>query len=323
VKDLAKVVLALLACLSLVGFAACGDDDEESSGGGAAVENADSLTGSIAIDGSSTVQPFAEAAAELFNEEAPEVQITVGGAGTGDGMEKFCRGEIPIADASRPIEAEEKQACKEENITPVEVRVANDGVAVVTSPSLEIDCLTTDQLKDLLGPDATATNYSDVDPKLPDAEVSLYTPGEESGTFDFFTEAVLETDAEQRRENVQTSADDNVLVRGVTGEDNALGYFGFSFAEENKSDLNIVKVDGGEGCVEPTLEAIQNEEYKPLARPLFMYATTDTIKKPEVKAFLDFTVENQQRIAEASGIVPLTTEQQDETRQKLTQAEGG
>jgi phosphate transport system substrate-binding protein len=321
VKDLAKVALALLACLALAGLAACGDDDDENGGG--AVENAESLKGNIAIDGSSTVQPFAEAAAELFNESAPEVQITVGGAGTGDGFEKFCRGEIPVADASRPIEAEERQACEEENIEPVQVRVANDGIAVVTNKNLQIDCLTTQQLQELLGPDATASKYSDVDPELPDEDVSLYTPGEESGTFDFFTEAVLETDAEQRREQVQTSADDNVLVRGVTGEDNALGYFGFSFAEENKADLNVIQVDGGDGCVEPTLEAIQQEEYKPLSRPLFMYATAESIKQPEVKAFIDFTVENQQRIAEASGIVPLTAEQQDETRRKLGQATGG
>ncbi|MDQ3355460.1 MAG: PstS family phosphate ABC transporter substrate-binding protein [Actinomycetota bacterium] len=299
--------LGLLGTLALVG-AACGG--QQGGGGGG-------LSGTIQVDGSSTVQPFAQAAAELFQEENPNVRITVGGAGTGDGFERFCKGETEISDASRPIEAEEEEACKKENIEPEQVPVANDGLAIVTNKETMIDCLTVDQVKDLFGPDAKAKSFKEVDPKLPATPAKFFTPGEESGTFDFFTEELLETDAEQRTEGVQTSADDNQLVTGISGTPGGIGYFGYSFFTENQDKLNAVAVDGGEGCVRPSPETVQNGSYKPLGRQIFMYPSKKALQRPEVKEFMNFTVENAPRIAEAAKIIPLTGEQISESQKAL------
>ncbi len=305
--------LGLVGPLALVG-AACG-------GGGGGGGGGD-LSGTIQVDGSSTVQPFAQAAAELFQEENPGVRITVGGAGTGDGFERFCRGETEISDASRAIEAEEQEACEKENIESEQVPVANDGIAVVTNKQLQLDCLTVDELKDLLGPDADARSYRDVNPKFPDQQASFFTPGEESGTFDFFTEEALETDAEQRTEGVQTSADDNQLVTGVSGTPGGIGYFGFSFFEQNRDKLNAVAIDGGDGCVAPSTETIQNGSYTPLGRQVFMYPSKKAMQRPEVAEFMRFTAENAPRIAEAAQMVPLTSEQASEA-QKAVQTLSG
>jgi phosphate transport system substrate-binding protein len=292
-------------CLLALGVAACGDDDDSNGGAGGGAD----LAGNIRIDGSSTVQPFAEAAAELFEEENPNVKTTVGGAGTGDGFEKFCRGETQIADASRPIEDDEKKLCRSGNVTPTEVQVANDGITVVTNKDFPVDCLTTAQLKEVFAPKATVTNLNDVDSELPDRRLALFTPGTESGTYDFFTEQINGEEGVQRTKGIQTSADDNVLVTGVSGEDGGLGYFGFSFYDANKDELNAVKVDGGGGCIEPTAKTIQDGTYKPLARPLFMYPSKEALAKPEVKAFMDFVVDNHERIAKAAKIVPMSAGQ--------------
>ncbi len=316
---------ALLAAGALAfGAAACGDDEEEpaAGGGGAAQEqpaeesaNQD-LSGTVRIDGSSTVQPLAEAAAELFQEEAPGVNITVGGAGTGDGFERFCRGEVVIANASRAIEADEYEACQAKKIEPVEVQVGIDGLSVVANQNLKLpnNCITTDQLKKLLAPNAKVANYSELGGGFPDQEVAFFTPGTESGTYDYFTEEVLETDAEQRTENVQTSADDNQIVTGISGTEGALGYVGYAFAEENKDKLQVLQVDGGDGCVEPSVETIASGEYKPLSRPLFMYPSAETVKQPEVKAYLTFVNDNAKVVAEESGYIPLTDELKTEAR---------
>jgi len=308
------LTIAICSLLAL-GVAACGEDEKGGGGGGGDIQ------GTIAIDGSSTVQPFAQAALELFQEENPDVRITVGGAGTGDGFEKFCRGELDIADASREIEDEEKAACKKSNLAYSQVQVANDGIAIVSNKSLPIKCLKTAQLKKLYAPKSTVKNYSDLGSGIPNKPVSLFSPGSESGTFDFFTETVLETDAEQREANVQTSPDDNVLVTGVSGEENALGYFGFSFYEQNMDKLNLVSVDDGGGCVAPSSKSIQDGSYKPLSRPLFMYPSTKAIAKPQVKAFMDFVIKNQDQIAKAAKIVPMTPEQAGAAKQDLTKAE--
>jgi len=299
--------LALAAAgVMALGVTACGDDDESEGGGGG---GGGDLSGNIRIDGSSTVQPFAEAAAELFNEENPGVKVTVGGSGTGDGFEKFCRGETQISDASRPIEEDETKLCAQGNIKPVEVQVANDGITVVTNKSLKVDCITTGQLKKVFGKGAKATNLSQAGGNLPDQELALFTPGTESGTFDFFTEQINGEEGVQRTEGIQTSADDNVLVTGVSGEDGGFGYFGFSFYDQNKDKLNAVAVDGGSGCETPSLETIQSGDYKPLARPIFMYPSEASLKKPEVKAFLDYVAENYAEIAEVAKIVPMNEEQ--------------
>jgi phosphate transport system substrate-binding protein len=317
------LVLAMMASLAFV-VAACGDDDEEGNGGAASSgESSENLSGAIRIDGSSTVFPFAQAAAELFNEENPDVQITVGQSGTGGGFEKFCAGETEISDASRPIDEEEEvPLCEENGVEFGEVQVANDGIAVATNKSLTIECMTVDQLKALWEPKSKVASYSDIDPSFPDTPVKLFGPGTDSGTFDFFTDQINGEEGASR-EDYEASEDDNQLVTGVAGTDGGLGYFGLSYYEANTDKLNEVQVDGGSGCVAPTSETVQDGSYTPLARPLFMYPSKEAMSKPEVKAFMDFIVANQQAIAEAAQIVPLTEEQATEAQAALTELEGG
>jgi phosphate transport system substrate-binding protein len=308
------------AGLLAIGVAACGGDDDESEASGG-----ESLSGTIAIDGSSTVQPFAQAAAELFTEENSDVEITVGAAGTGGGFEKFCAGETDISDASRPIDPkEEVPLCEKEGITYEEIQVANDGIAVVTNPGLEISCLTTDQLKQLWADD-TVSNYSDLGEDadtgepLPDAEVSLYGPGTDSGTFDYFTDEINGEEGVSRKD-YQPSEDDNVLVEGVAGDEGALGYFGFSYYEQNQDTLNLVAVDSGDGCVAPSSETIQSGEYSPLGRPIFMYPSLEALQRPEVEGFMQYVVDNYQSIAEAALIVPMSEEQGTEAQSAFESA---
>jgi len=314
-RTLMRKWLAIAACSALaLGATACGDDNEGGGGGGGGGD----LSGNIKIDGSSTVQPFAQAAAELFMAENSGVKITVGGAGTGDGFERFCRGETQISDASRPIEEDETALCEKEGIEPTEVQVASDGITVFTNKALALDCLTAEQLKEVFAPKSKVANLTEVDPKLPDAELALFSPGAESGTYDFFTEQINGEEGVQRTEGVQTSADDNVIVTGVSGEDGGLGYAGFSFYEQNQDKLNAVSVDGGEGCIEPTADTIRSGEYKPLARPIFMYPSAKALEQPEVKAFMEFAIENHEKISEAANIVPMSDEQATESMGKVS-----
>jgi phosphate transport system substrate-binding protein len=311
--------LALVASLAFV-VAACGDDEEE--GGGAAPSSEESsseeLSGTIRIDGSSTVFPFAEAAGELFNEENPDVQITVGQSGTGGGFEKFCAGETDISNASRPIkDDEEVPLCEESSVTYKEVQVANDGIAVVTNKDLTIDCMTVDQLKQIWKPKSKVSNLKDVDSSLPDAELALFGPGTDSGTFDFFTD-VINGEEGASREDYEASEDDNQLVTGVAGSEGGLGYFGFSYYEQNQDKLNVVGVgESADSCIKPSAEAIQDGSYTPLSRPLFMYPSDAALEKPHIKAFMDFVLENQQAIAEAAKFVSLTEEQASEATTAL------
>jgi phosphate transport system substrate-binding protein len=309
-KKWLPVAIASIALAS--GVAACGSDDssDSSTSGG---DTASGLSGKITIDGSSTVQPFAEAAAELFNADNPDVDITVGAAGTSGGFEKFCAGETDISDASRPIEPEEVDACKQGGVAYGDFQVADDGISVVTNPALEISCLTTDQLAQLWTDDSVS-NYSELgndadtgDP-LPDADVSLYGPGTDSGTFDFFT-AEINGEEDLSRKDYQPSEDDNVLVQGVSGDQDGLGYFGFSYYEQNQDALNLVSVDGGKGCVAPSAETIQSGDYTPLSRPLFMYPATDAVQRPEVAAFIQFVGDNYDQIATSALIVPMDSQQ--------------
>jgi phosphate transport system substrate-binding protein len=324
-----KLFAALGASAVLAfGVAACGDDDDSDSGSGDS-EAASAPSGDIAIDGSSTVQPFAEAAAELFNEENPDVNITVGAAGTGGGFEKFCAGETDISDASRPIDPkEEVPLCEKDGIEYTEIQVANDGIAVVTNPGLEISCLTTDQLAELWTDDKI-TNYSelgddaDTGEPLPDVDVSLYGPGTDSGTFDYFTDVINGEEGVSRKE-YQPSEDDNQLVQGVAGDDAGLGYFGFSYYEQNIDSLNLVSVDSGDGCVAPSVETIQSGEYTPLSRPLFMYPdnaklTDDSLP---VGGFMQYVVDNADAIAEAALIVPMDETQASDASSALEGALG-
>ena len=308
-----KTLITIAACGALaLGATACGNDDNDDtgsqgSGGG-------NLSGSIKIDGSSTVAPFVEAAQEAFRAENPDVKITVGTSGTGGGFEKFCAGETDISNASRPIkDDEEVPVCEKAGVDYTEVQVANDGIAVVTNPELKVDCLTTDQLKQLWNQGSKVKSLSEIDPQLPDTELTLFGPGTDSGTFDFFTD-VINGEEGVSREDYQPSEDDNILVQGVSGEPGGLGYFGHSYYEQNQDKLNLVKVDGGDGCIEPTTETIQSGEYTPLSRPLFMYPSAKALKRPEVKAFMDYVIANYQPIAEAAQIVPMSQDQADKAK---------
>jgi phosphate transport system substrate-binding protein len=323
---ISKKWLLAVGCSGLLalGVAACGDDDDDDTGGG----SDEAVSGSIAIDGSSTVQPFAEAAAELFAEENPDTSVDVSGSGTGGGFEKFCAGEIDISDASRPIDPkEEVPVCKKEGIEYTEVQVANDGIAIATNPALEISCLTTDQLAELWTDDKI-TNYSelgedaDTGEPLPDVDVELYGPGTDSGTFDYFTDEVNGEEG-LSRSDYQPSEDDNQLVTGVAGDDAALGYFGFSYYEQNADQLNLVSVDSGDGCVAPSVETIQAGEYAPLSRPLFMYPSAQAIAdNPAVGPFMQFVVDNHDTIAEAALIVPMDETQASEAQSAVEGAVG-
>jgi phosphate transport system substrate-binding protein len=316
------LVLAMMASLAFV-VAACGDDD---SGGGSGDEQAASgggdLSGTIRIDGSSTVFPFAEAAGELFNEENPNVRITVGESGTGGGFEKFCAGETDISDASRPIkEDEEAPVCEKAGVKYEEVQVANDGIAVVTNPSLKVDCLTTAQLKTIWEPKSKVKNLSEAGDGAPDAQLSLFGPGTDSGTFDFFTDKINGEEGASR-EDYEASEDDNQLVTGVAGTDGGLGYFGFSYYESNQDKLNLVGVgEDASSCVKPSAETIQDGSYF-LARPLFMYPSDKALQRPEVKAFMEFVVNNAADIATAAKIVPMTDEQASESQDEVASLAG-
>jgi phosphate transport system substrate-binding protein len=313
-----RKLLALAACGVLAfGAAACGNDDDDDGGGGGGGGGSQDLSGTINIDGSSTVAPFAQAAAETFQAQYPDVQITVGTSGTGGGFEKFCAGETDISDASRPIDEEEEvPLCEKNGVKYKEAQVANDGISVVTNPDLKVDCLTTKQLKQLWEQGSKVQNLSELDPSLPDTPLKLFGAGTDSGTFEFFTEEINGEEGNTRKD-YQPSEDDNVLVQGVSGESGGLGYFGFSYYEQNQDKLNLVSLDSGDGCVAPSLETISSGEYKPLSRPLFMYPSTKALQKPEVKAFMDYVLENYEQIAEASAIVPMSQAQADEAKVSL------
>lgn len=294
------IIVAIVAVLALA-VAGCGDDEKSSSAGS-------DLSGSIAIDGSSTVYPFAQAAAEGFNADSPNVKITVGESGTGGGFEKFCAGETEISDASRPIKDEEIAICKKNGIEYREMQVANDGIAVVTNPSLKVECLTTDELKKIWNKGSKVSSLADVQDGAPDTKLALFGPGTDSGTFDYFTDEINGEEGVSRSD-YQPSEDDNVLVEGVAGDDGGLGYFGFSYYEQNKDKLNLVAVDGGDGCVAPSSATVQDGSYKPLGRPIFMYVSEEALAKPHVKAFLTYAFDQHTTIAETAQMVPMSDEQ--------------
>jgi phosphate transport system substrate-binding protein len=317
------LLIALLTLALAGGVAACGSDDDSSGSGGSSSSSSDeAVKGSIAIDGSSTVYPFAQAAAELFNEENPDVKISVGQSGTGGGFEKFCAGETDVSTASRAIEDDEAKSCQGKSINYSEVQIANDGIAVVTNKDLKVDNLTVDQLKEVWNKGSKVASLSQVDSSLPSEKLSLYGPGTDSGTFDFFTDKINGEEG-VTREDYEASEDDNQLVTGVSQDAGGLGYFGFSYYEANQDKLNLVGVCESSGsCVKPSAETIQDGSYKPLSRPLFMYPSAKAIEKPEVKAFMDFVLANQEAIAKAANIVPLTGEQASAAQDALKKAEG-
>jgi phosphate transport system substrate-binding protein len=275
----------------------------------------EALTGRVRADGSSTLAPLVSLAAERFRKTNPDVQVSVGVAGTGGGFERFCRGETDLSNASRPIADEERAACANKRIAFIELHVANDGLSVVVSPENDwAECLTVDQLKQMWQPNSKVDSWRDVDGSFPDEELTLAGPGTDSGTFDYFTDVIVGEEGASRSDYT-ASEDDNVIVSAVSGEKGALGYLGLSYFEQNEERLRAVQVDGGDGCVTPSSETVQSGEYKPLSRPLFVYVNRDRLEeKLEVDAFLNFILDNQQRLARGALFVPLTEEQLSKTR---------
>jgi phosphate transport system substrate-binding protein len=290
--------------------AGCGGDGDSGSGGGA-----------ISADGSSTVGPYVTAAAESFRDESG-TDVTVGISGTGGGFERFCQGETDLSNASRPIEDDEKAICEENGVEYVELQVANDALTVVVNNANDwATCLTVDELNAIWKPGSKVSSWKDVRAEFPDQPIKLFGPGTDSGTFDYFTE-VVNGDGGASRTDYQASEDDNVIVQGVRGTDGGMAYFGFSYFEENQDTLKAVEIDGGDGCVAPSVEAAQGGDYVPLARPLFVYAKTDALEREEVEDFLRYMLDNETEIAERAQFVPLNQTQIDENLAKLDDATG-
>jgi phosphate transport system substrate-binding protein len=313
-------VLALVIVALVV--AGCGRESTDEENGGVATGD---LSGSIEVDGSSTVGPLMSTSAEQFRGLQPGVNVKVGVSGTGGGFERFCVGETDISNASRPIkDDEEVPICEENGIEYTEIHIATDALTVVVNSENDwVDCLTTDQLKTIWEPGAEGevTNWSQVDPSFPNEDLTLAGPGTDSGTFDYFTDEINGEEGASRTD-YQASEDDNVTVQAVAGEKGGLGYFGFSYYEANQETLKAVAIDGGEGCVDPSVEAAQSGEYAPLARPLFVYVKNEALQRPEVQAFVQHTVDNAQTIAEAAGFVPLNDAQLADSKASLEGAIG-
>jgi phosphate transport system substrate-binding protein len=271
----------------------------------------------ITADGSSTVGPFVTKAAEDFKAEQ-DVDVTVGISGTGGGFERFCAGETDLSNASRAIDDEEAALCEENGIEYTEFRVATDALTnVVNTGNDWATCLTVDQLKAIWEPSSRITSWKQVDPSFPDEPLRLFGPGTDSGTFDYYTDVIVGEEGASRTD-YSPSEDDNVIVQGVSGEQGGLGYFGFSYFEQNQETLKALEVDGGNGCVAPSVAAAQDGSYTPLSRPLFVYVKQSSFDDNEdIRAFVAFMLDSNQSIAEAAQFVPLSAEQIAEEQAKL------
>ena len=262
----------------------------------------------IKIDGSSTVFPITEAVAEDFQiAKKGAAKVTVGISGTGGGFKKFCRGEIDIANASRPILKKEMDACKTAGVQYVEMPVAYDALTVVVNPRNNwVKAIKVEELKKIWEPDAQGkiTRWNQVNPAWPDEAIKLYGPGADSGTFDYFTEAVVGK-AKSSRGDYTASEDDNVLVQGVASDKNALGYFGFAYYNENQKKLNALPVDGGKGGVIPSAKTVEDGSYQPLSRPIFIYINIKAAEKPKVREFVEFYMKNAPTLVREVKYFPL------------------
>lgn len=287
------------------------------------VTSSEALQGEIRIDGSSTVYPITEAIAEEFRIDQPDVKVTVGVSGTGGGFGKFGRGEIDINNASRPIKDQEAADAKANNISFIELKVAYDGlVVVVNKENTWVNEITVDELKKIWEPAAQEkiTRWNQVNPAWPDEEFSLYGPGVASGTYDYFTEAIVGKSGSSRGDYT-ASEDDNVLVQGIAGDKNGLGFFGLAYYEENKSKLKLVGVKTESGVVIPTPETVKNGTYKPLSRPVFIYVSNASMERPEVSAFVRFYLDQASALVPDVGYIPLTDQEYQAERSKLGESQ--
>jgi len=268
--------------------------------------NEPGLSGTIEIDGSSTVFPISVAAAEIFREENPKVQIPVGISGTGGGMKRFIVGETTISNASRPIKEKESSMASENGIEFTELEIAFDGLSVVVNKTNNwVECLTTEELNMIWDTGSDVNSWNQIRPSFPDVKLNLYGPGTDSGTFDYFTD-VINGEEGKTRADYTPSEDDNVLVMGVSGDKGALGYFGYAYYIENEEDLKLLSIDGGNGCISPSSSTINEGTYSPLSRPMYIYVNNSELSRPEVYEFLKFYLENGTMLAEEGGYVGLS-----------------
>ena len=278
------------------------------------------LSGSVTIDGSSTVAPLSEAAADMYRDVEAGVNVTVATSGTGGGFKAFCAGETDISDASRPIKDEEIAACEATGIEYTEIVIANDGLSVVVNPENDwVSCLTVEQLNTIWAPESegTVTNWNQVDASFPDEPLVLFGAGTDSGTFDYFTDAINGEEGAIRAD-YSPSEDDNITIQGVQGDTGAMGFFGLSYVEENPDAITALEIDGGEGCTYPTKETVQDGSYQPLGRGLFLYVNNaNYAEKAQLRSFVDFYLENSDAVAEAALYIPLTADQKSIATEEL------
>ena len=313
-----RAIVATLLFVPLSFAVACGRGKEAPQGQTAAPSV-------IAIDGSSTVFPIGEAVAEEFQRANQGARVTVGTSGTGGGFEKFCRGETDISNASRPIKATEAAKCQAAGIEFIEVPVAYDGLSVVVNPkNTWATSMTVAELKKLWQPEAQGkiTRWSQVRQGWPDREVHLFGAGTDSGTFDYFTEIIVGK-AQSSRGDYTASEDDNVLVQGVSGDENALGYFGYAYYENNKDKIKLVGIDGGKGAVLPSPQTIRDGSYAPLSRPLFIYVNKAKLQRPEIRSFVDFLLAQGGQLVREVGYVPLSDSEQQLVKDRWTAGKTG
>ena len=303
--------LVLLVSCSVVLWS-CSENNDE-----AGQEAVDELRGTVSLDGSSTVYPISEAIAEEFLSVAPRVRVTVGVSGTGGGVKKFLSREIDINDASRTIKNSEIEEAQANGIDYLEIPVAFDGLSVVVNPNNTwVDYLTVDELRMIWQPGSMVDSWDDIRPNWPQLPIRLYGPGTDSGTFDYFTESV-NGESGASRPDYTASEDDNVLVQGISGDENALGFFGYAYYIENQDNLKIVPIDEGNGPVAPTAQSINDGTYSPLSRPIFVYLNTDSLARPEVRSFVDFYIDNAAGIANEVGYIELPEEMYQASRDAL------
>lgn len=263
----------------------------------------------VKVDGSSTVLPITEAVGAKFRKEHPDLHVIAGRSGTGGGFKKFSNGEIDICGASRPITEVEKKACAENGIEYVPFEIAYDGLSVCVNPkNTWCDCLTVEQLKSIWQPESAVSKWSDLNPAWPNEEIKLYGAGTDSGTFDYFTEAIV-GEPKKSRDDYTQSEDDNVLVTGVAGDQYSLGYFGLAYYEANQDKLKLLGIDAGDGnCVKPAQDTVRSNTYRPLSRPLFIYVRTLSLKRPEVRTFVEYYLDNVNDLVTKTGYVPAPEE---------------
>ena len=275
----------------------------------AAMPSGQQVSGRVTADGSSTVGPYVSTAAQRFERRNRGARVVVGISGTGGGFERFCKGEIDLSNASRPIKLSEAKKCQDNGVQYIQFLIANDGLSVVVNKNNTwVSCLTPAELKKVWDKGSKVNNWNEIRSSFPDVPLKLFGAGTDSGTFDFFTEKINGKSG-QSRSDYSATEDDNVTVRGVAGDRGALGYFGLSYYTENKSRLKVLKIHNGSTCVTPTIASVQAGTYKPLGRPLFVYAKKSSFRRAVVRAFIKYMILNETSIARASRFVPLTKAQ--------------